>query len=196
MFRAVAEFHAIGHRRTVGAEQDQLEQMQALAVNWTQAQHAVAAFIATLVPKHHDAEDILQRTAATLVAIRASRDPSRPFVPWAIGVARLEVLRYTQERHPERAVFDTEVIEAVAVACEKVEPDLSEMKAALDGCITKLRGKVREIFELHYVQGLTPRQIAEKISRSVGSVFLGLHRGRLELRQCMERSLRRSGGAL
>jgi RNA polymerase sigma-70 factor (ECF subfamily) len=163
--------------------------MQQFAVRWTAAQPAVGAFIATLVPRHHDAEDILQRTAAALVGMRHNFDPSRSFVSWAMGVARVEVLRYRQESRREKAVFDTDTIEAIAQSFDRAEPDLPEMKSALDRCIAKLKGRAREVFEMHYVQGLRPADIAKQLSRNTNAVFLALHRGRTALRRCMERSI-------
>jgi RNA polymerase sigma-70 factor (ECF subfamily) len=168
-------------------------QMQQFTVRWTQSQSAVAAFIATLVPRHHDAEDILQRTAATLVAMRDNYDPARPFVSWAIGVARMEVLRFRQETRRDRAVFDTETVEAIAQAMERAQPDLSDMKSALDKCIAKLKGRAREVFELHYVKNLRPAEIAKQLGRNTNAIFLALHRSRLALRECMERSLGKGG---
>jgi RNA polymerase sigma-70 factor (ECF subfamily) len=178
------------------SEQAPLSEMQQFAVRWTQAQPAVGAFIATLVPRHHDAEDILQRTAAALVGMRQNFDPSRSFVSWAMGVARVEVLRHRQETRREKAVFDTETIEAIAQSFERAEPNLSEMKSALDRCIEKLKGRAREVFELHYVQGLRPAEIAKQLARNTNAIFLALHRGRLSLRRCMERSMGGSEGLL
>ena len=48
--------------------------MQRFAVLWTQVHPVVAAFIAGIVPRHHDAEDILQRTAAALVVHRVAQE--------------------------------------------------------------------------------------------------------------------------
>lgn len=175
---------------------DQLSEMQQFAIRWTAAQPAVGAFIASLVPRHHDAEDVLQRTAATLVAMRQDFDPSRSFVSWAMGVARVEVLRYRQQSRREKTVFDTDTIEAIAQSFDRVEPDLPEMKSALDRCIAKLKGRAREVFEMHYVRGLRPAEIARRLSRNTNAIFLALHRGRLALRRCMERSTGESEGLL
>jgi RNA polymerase sigma-70 factor (ECF subfamily) len=171
-------------------------EMQQFAVLWTQAHPVVAAFISGMVPRHHDAEDILQRTAATLVTLRDKYDVNQPFTAWALGVARIEVLRYRQEHRRERTVFDTETIEALSNAFERVAPDLGDKKAALEKCIAKLRGRVKEIFQLHYVQCLRPAEVASRLKSSTQAVFVSLHRGRATLRACMERTLSREGGVL
>lgn len=170
--------------------------MQELAIQWTAAQPVVAAFIASVVPRHHDAEDILQRTAAALVAKCEKYDRNQPFANWAIGIARIEVLRLRQERHRERTTFDTEAIEAVAAAFEHLRPELDGLKSTLDECIAKLRGGVRDIFNLHYVDGLRPTVIADRMGRTTSAIFVALHRGRESLRLCMEKQLHRTGGAL
>jgi hypothetical protein len=80
-FQSVDRFGPLNPQRIpLQQPPDELSDMQQFAVQWTQAQPSVTAFIASLVPRHHDAEDILQRTAASLISMRDQYDPSRPFV--------------------------------------------------------------------------------------------------------------------
>ncbi len=65
-------------------EPHQTEQFAAL---WTAAQATVSAFIRTLIPDLHQADEVIQRVAVALVRKFDRYDPTRPFVAWAIGVA-------------------------------------------------------------------------------------------------------------
>src|SRR4051794_12552203 len=59
-----------------------------LARLWTESQPVVAAFILSVIPDFHQAEDVLQQVAVVLVREFDRFDPSRPFLPWALGIAR------------------------------------------------------------------------------------------------------------
>jgi RNA polymerase sigma-70 factor (ECF subfamily) len=166
-----------------------MAQMAQLARDWTWVQPVVAAFIRGLVPRHHDAEDVLQSTAVALVHRYADYDPSRPFVAFAIGVARFEVLRFRRKTGRQRATFDTDAVEAVAAAFEEVAPVVGEVQSALWQCVERLQGRVREVFALHYVEGLEPGEIAVRVGRPASAVSVALHRGRTAVRDCLERRL-------
>ena len=85
------------------------QQAEELATLWTASQRVVAAFIRTLVPDFGEADDILQRVAvACWCASLTDYDSSRPFAPWAIGMAKWEVLAYRRERALDRHVFFNE----------------------------------------------------------------------------------------
>jgi RNA polymerase sigma-70 factor (ECF subfamily) len=106
-----------------------------------------------------------------------------------MGVARIELLRHRQERRREQAVFDTETVEAIAQAYERVTPQLDEERAAVAACVGKLRGRLRQVFEMRYVQGRRPAAIAAELGRTPQSVFAALHRGRLAVRDCVGRAV-------
>lgn len=171
------------------------EKMQDFARRWTAAQPVVAAFVCSLVARHHDAEDLLQRTAAALVARHDDYDPARPFAAWAIGVARIEVLRELGAARRERSlvVFDTSTVEAVASAFEGRSEEMSMLRAALDGCIGRLGGKVAEIFRLHHLEGMAPAEIARQVKRTPNAILVTLHRGRAAVRECARRQLATQG---
>jgi RNA polymerase sigma-70 factor (ECF subfamily) len=165
------------------------DRVTTLAVEWTRAQPTVAAFISSLIPRFHDAEDVLQRTAASLVTKYGDYDPDRPFVGWAVGIAKIEVLRYRQERRRDRVAFDDEGIAAVASTFDEMSPQFYDMREALRSCLDRLRGRAREVLELHSVHEMEPSQIADHLGISVNAVFVALHRARATLRSCMEQRL-------
>ena len=160
-----------------------------LARLWTQAQPSVAAFVYALVPSFHDSEDILQNVASTLVDKIDQYDPARPFLPWAIGVARYEVLRHQQSRGRDRHVFGDEVLERLEQACAEVGQEQEWLKEALDNCLRHLEGRSRKLLEFRYLHDLKPRRIAQQLGLTDNSVRVMLHRIRSALRRCIERRM-------
>jgi RNA polymerase sigma-70 factor, ECF subfamily len=59
-----------------------------LARLWTESQPVVASYILSIIPNFHQAEDVLQQVAAALVGEFQRFDPSKPFLPWVLGIAR------------------------------------------------------------------------------------------------------------
>ncbi len=162
------------------------ERIQELTVRWTHAQPTVSAFILSMVPDTHDAEDLLQNVALAALAKIDTYDASRPFISWALGIARIEVLRYRSAHASNPRMFDQETIDQVAAAYEDVAPEMDEMKQALVNCTRKLHGRGRQLIELHYVRGLKPARIAQQLGTTTNAIFAALHRVRRALQQCIE----------
>src|SRR5436309_247151 len=64
------------------------QQPEQFARLWTESQPVVAAFVLSVIPDFHQAEDVLQQVAVVLVREFDRFDASRPFLPWALGIAR------------------------------------------------------------------------------------------------------------
>ncbi|EAQ78081.1 sigma-70 family RNA polymerase sigma factor [Blastopirellula marina] len=163
-----------------------------LAAQWVRAQPAVAAFITSMIPDFHDAEEILQQTAVTATEKFAEYDSERPFIAWAIGLARIEALRFRQSRGRDRHVFDSEMLDLMAEAVEQEHKQAAEVRTALKTCLQKTSGRVRQVHELHYGKGMTPRAIAQHLATTENSIFVALHRARNVLRQCIGQQLSRN----
>ena len=85
---------------------------------WTLAQPAVSAFVGSIVRDFRDRDDVLQEVAVAVIDSFQSYDPSRPFVAWAIGVARNHVRNYLRGQKRDRHVFslESEAMDSVAQA--------------------------------------------------------------------------------
>jgi|GEM_PF-250970 len=161
--------------------------IELLASEWTRAQPAVAAFISSQVPRFHDAEDLLQQTAMTVASRIEEYDQQRPFVAWAIGFARVEVLRFRQRRGRERVEFNSETVDAIAVAFQTSAPMVAELRGPLRECLHRLTDRIRQVVSLHYLEGLSAAVIAKRLERSENNIFVSLHRARRMIRECVEK---------
>jgi RNA polymerase sigma-70 factor (ECF subfamily) len=90
----------------------QPDKSEQLTVQWAQSQPLIAAFISSLVPDFHDANDILQNVAVVTVRKYEQFDPNRSFVAWAIGIAKNEILKY-QSKQGNRGLLDIDAVDTV-----------------------------------------------------------------------------------
>jgi len=79
-----------------------------LAVNWVKVQPALTAFLIASTPQFSDAEDLLQEVAVEVARRFDDYDPSRPFLPWAIWVAKIQIANFyrARQRRPVKFVGD------------------------------------------------------------------------------------------
>ncbi len=161
---------------------------------WTQAQPAVSAFVHALTGDRALRDEVLQEVALSVLGSFGSYDESRPFLPWALAIARREVAnaRRRASRAPSPLGDAAEV--ALAAAIVEVSDRERARLAHLADCMARLDGRPREICELRYRAGLSPARIAEVLGMQPNTVSKALQRAREELRDCIERRERVAGG--
>ncbi len=167
-------------------EPHQTEQFAAL---WTAAQATVSAFIRTLIPDLHQADEVIQRVAVALVRKFDRYDPTRPFVAWAIGVAKYEVLYFRRERATDKHVFNDDLVDQIASRYELLATEVDPIREALESCVDELGGRSRRVIELRYRDGVKSNAIASELGLSAGAVRMLLCRVRDTLRRCIERRI-------
>ena len=140
-----------------------------------------------------DASDVLQETNLAILSHASTYDPSRPFLPWARGVARKNVLRFYQKKGREKLVFDDGLVESLAerVPCATDDNPVDEL-ARLRTCMDKLVFKQREVVSARYMRGEAVKDIAVREKCSEGAVSMLLHRVRQLLADCMVRDRKRA----
>jgi RNA polymerase sigma-70 factor (ECF subfamily) len=154
---------------------------------WTLAQPTVSAFVASLVREFRDRDDILQEVAVAVLESFASYDRARPFVSWAIGIARNQVHLYHRRRNRDSLVFDPEALERLEWAFAEAQPRHVGMLDYLEECVQSLDGRARTLCELRYERDLKPAAIAPRVGMSANSVAKALQRIREMLRECVEK---------
>ena len=136
------------------------EQVTRFTKHWTKAQPSVFAFISATITSFSDAEDVLQKVAASAVSKFREYDDAKPFVGWVIGFARIEILRYLRERATDRHEFIAESLGQIADGFLTIAPELDDRRRALSGCLQKLEGRAREVLQKRYSDGLKTAKIA------------------------------------
>ena len=156
---------------------------------WTKAQPTVSAYISSMVPDFHQAEDVLELVAIILVRKFNTYDRDRPFVNWSIGVARNEVLKHRRKYATDRHVFSDDLVQDISVTYCELSPELDDRRRLLRDCLESVEGRSRRALQMRYFDGLKPAEIADHMQMASGAVRVMLHRIRAVIKQCIESRL-------
>lgn len=165
-----------------------------LARQWAKAHGSVAAFVSSFIRDPHRAEDVIQNIAVSITESFDKYDPTRPFLGWALGIARHTIVDEIKKQSRDVHLFDIDVVERVAAAYLKLDGERLETKAALEHCIEKLPEKHRQVLDMRYVAGLKPKQIAKSMNSTSNAISISLFRIRAALASCVEKRLSANGG--
>lgn len=169
------------------------EPIEELAARWVQSQPMISAYISSAVGDFHDAEDLLQEVARVAASRFSEYDRSRPFSAWAMGIARNLILKHYRTRTHDRHVFNTETLQHVADAFERMDAQAGAIRRALRQCVEQIQGRARQAFELRYFRDLKPTDIAQSLGMTANYVFVTLHRVRKALANCIDKQLQGEG---
>jgi len=143
-----------------------------------------------------DADDVLQDVWKTLTVKLDQYDDSRPFRPWAMGVARMQVRKWRQEKGRNREVPSGEVLDLLAATAEEHADEIDVRLSFLEACLGKLTITCRNIMEMKYLHGLQIADIATRMSRNVAAIEMTLVRARRALRECIDRRMQEEFGTV
>jgi RNA polymerase sigma-70 factor (ECF subfamily) len=159
-----------------------------LARYWTEAQPVVAAFVFSVVQDFHLAEDVLQQVAVVLVREFERYDDSRPFLPWALGIARNQALKARRDTAREaKQLLGDSVLDEIQAAFHECEDSFLVIRRVLRMCLEKQPGKIRELLKWRYGDDLKPGDVASRMGLTSAAVRVMLHRTRETLRKCIRR---------
>jgi RNA polymerase sigma-70 factor (ECF subfamily) len=152
-------------------------------------QRKVFLYALGLLHNATDAEEVLQETNVVLWRKFDDYQPGTSFDAWACRVAYFEVLKFREKAARDRRVFGGALVETLAAEAESVLDEFDERRDALEGCLTKLRDVDKTLVLQRYQPGATTRKVAESLGRSVQGTRKSLHRIRMTLLECIERTL-------
>jgi RNA polymerase sigma-70 factor (ECF subfamily) len=155
----------------------------------TRHQRQIFAYIYTLVPNRHDAEDLLQETCLVICEKFDQFKEGTDFVAWACQIAWWRI-RYARQRFARsRVVFNEDVLEAVARTATELAPELDERHEALAHCLQKLHPRDRELILTRYEPGNGVAEAARRTGRTLQAAYKALNRLRKLLLDCVTHQL-------
>jgi len=138
---------------------------------------------------HANSDDVLQRTNLTLWRKANDFRPDADFMPWAITIARFEVLAFLRDHGRDRLVFDPDVMELVGCEVNEKLDSMTQRQQALRECMDKLSTENRDLLRQKYIHQQSISQISISTQRSMDSVKSLMLRIRRRLAECVERHL-------
>jgi len=168
---------------------DHTEKMRRVMGLWMKSQPTVTAYIASVVRDRHHVEDLVQEVAAAVSMQVDVYDPNRPFLPWALGIARIRILKYLRNRRRDRHVFDDGLLESLAQAHERQADEAANRKAALHDCLKRLPAGSKTILDNRYFNNVPVQEIARSLEKTEGAVSMLLMRIRQRLATCIKRRI-------
>lgn len=170
---------------------DRLRQaMQAVAAGNADAFRAIAEaleprlerFFAQLGVPEADRDDVYQETCLRLYRKAGAYNPQRPFLPWALTVARRVMLNWHRARKPTVALE-----EADNVAADQRSPGAGAEADLWMFARTHVSATGYELLWLRYGEDLDSAEIAAVTRRTAVHVRVLLHRARATLAQALEK---------
>ena len=156
---------------------------------WLKAEPAVSAYVFPSVSLFHDAEDVIQRIAQELARRFDEYDSERPFVAWALWVAKSRVIDHYRARGSNQVVLPNDLLGRLAETMAQQADGRNQRREALEACLEALTPKSRQVLDLRYVEELSAEEAAQRVGSTSGSVRVLLTRIRTSLAGCIERRL-------
>jgi RNA polymerase sigma-70 factor, ECF subfamily len=148
-------------------------------------QSELYGYIYAVVRNWGDADDLFQAVCLVLWSKFESFRPGSSFFAWARQTAKITVSNFLKHKRLPNHVSE-ELLDDIAETVIETQSGTAEpYLAALRRCRAKLSSADEELLDLHYVENLGSRQIADRLRRPQPSVCHSLNRIRCWLLQCI-----------
>lgn len=138
-----------------------------------------------------DARDAAQESFVRAFAALETYDPTLPFAPWVLRIARNHCLDLVRRRsgQPPEVALDGAAEDGAPELPDRATPLPDETLAArqqagrLERAVAALPARYREVVHLFHAEHLSYKDIARTMDVPIGTVMTWLHRARARLRQ-------------
>jgi RNA polymerase sigma-70 factor, ECF subfamily len=158
-------------------------------------QRSVFLCAMSLLGNAADAEEVVQECGLLMWKKFHEFQPGTNFVGWACQIARYLALKLRARRSRMPLSFGGEFLTMLAVPND--EESLARLEArrkALAECMNKLRAADKDLLVRRYRPGVSTRDVAEELHRSVQGTRRSLQRIREALGNCVRKTLMREDG--
>ena len=163
---------------------------------WTQFHRDVERYVYSMVNRSADAAEVVQVVSVKLWEKWENYDQERPFLPWAMRFAYLEILKWRQRLARERLVFSDELLQQLHSTHEELDPLMEVRREILGQCLERLNEEDQELIRLRYTgRHGAIKEEAERTGKKMHKLYYALERIRVALLNCIELNLKRRGMA-
>lgn len=151
---------------------------------WTGLREDLRRYIRRRVPRSDIADDLLQETFLRIHRGIGSLSDSDRLIPWVYAIARNVVHDYHRRKRDATIPLN----EAGIAAAPPLDDSRASSRAAswLDGMMARLPDKSRMAVQLSEIEGLSQKEVAERLGLSLTAAKSRVRRGRAQLRSMIE----------
>ncbi len=136
----------------------------------TENQNRLYGYIFSLLCDHGRTADVVQETNLVLWRKIDEFRPEQPFLPWAFGIARFQVLAHLRDHKRDRLLLDAELAETLSQQVEQQAEHIDSMRVALRPCLNLLSPENRQLIEQRYFRALSVGEVASIVDKTSSQV--------------------------
>jgi RNA polymerase sigma-70 factor (ECF subfamily) len=152
-------------------------------------QKRIYAFILGMVPNHQDADDLFQETVLVMWSKFDGFTRGSSFSAWGTTIAKYQVLSVRKRFSRRSLQFSDAARERLQAEAAQFVEHMDGRMYALRDCVAKLSQRDYELIRLRYEDEVAIRAIADRMGRSVQSVYKKIARIHDALLRCIRRAL-------
>jgi RNA polymerase sigma-70 factor (ECF subfamily) len=157
-------------------------------------QQEIYAYILTLVPHVHDADDLFQDGMVVMWQKFNQFQPGTNFAAWGVQIMRFEILDYRRNQARDKQVLmEDSLFEALMNHMPTIQDDAAARIEALRKCLTLLDDRAKRIIKMRYERNISVEKIASFLKLSRRHVYHVLGQINSVLLRCMRRKLAERG---
>lgn len=152
-------------------------------------QKRIYAFILGMVPNHQDANDLFQETVLVMWAKFDSFTRGSSFSAWGTTIAKFQILSVRKRYSRRTFQFNDAARELLQAESAQFVEQIDSRMHALRDCVAKLSERDYELIRMRYEDEVAIRAIADRMGRSVQSVYKKIARIHDALLRCIRRAI-------
>jgi len=157
-------------------------------------QQEIYAYVLTLVPHVHDADDLFQDGMAVMWRKFDQFQPGTNFPAWGVQVMRYQILDYRRNQARSKRVFmEDSLFEALMDHMPTIQDEVAVRIEALRKCLTLLDNRAKRILKMRYEHNTSIAEIASYLKVSRRHIYHMLGQVNNVLLRCMRRTLAEGG---
>jgi RNA polymerase sigma-70 factor (ECF subfamily) len=153
-------------------------------------QQEIYAYILTLVPHVHDADDLFQDGMIVMWQKFNRFQPGTNFAAWGVQIMRFQILDYRRNQARNKQVLmEDSLFEALMDHMPTIQDETAARIEALRKCLALLGGRAKRIIKMRYERNISVEKIASYLKLSRRHVYHVLGQINNVLLRCMRRTL-------
>jgi RNA polymerase sigma-70 factor (ECF subfamily) len=152
-------------------------------------QHRIYGFIMSFVGNWADTDDIYQETTSVMWKKFEEFTPGTDFLSWSLKIAHFQILSHKKKAIVSKKHFSQTTLENLYEVAISSVNDSGQTIDALRNCMMKLSEQSRNLLSLRYEDGITIPKVAQRIQRSVHTLYKEYRKIHTLLFRCVRKEM-------